>query len=349
MKDLLIVLLCLGVNACIAAFEMAFVAARKADLRKASRKGDPRAIRLLKYRENPERSLSVLQIGINLVGALSAAVGGAGAHERLAPLVQQWFQVSPHTAEFLALLAVVLPLTYLTVVVGELVPKSLALRHSKSIALKGLPFLVWADRLLSPLVRALEVSTKLMVRLLSWGRPAMIEPPAEASLDLDAISSQGRQYVLNLVNIENKRLGDVMVPWSEVTHVSLEDDLPRVKEAVLTSGHTRLPVWYRRGVAGIVHTKEFMSLLHAGEDNWTQILRSVLKVQDSDLVLPLLRAMQEKKSHMAVVHDSRGAVLGIVTLEDIMEEVVGDISDEDDQRHFQKIFSARARDRLRLK
>lgn len=344
-----IILICLFLNGCIAAYEMAFVSVRKSELKKLARKHNTRAQKLLLYRENPERTLSVLQVGINLVGALSAAVGGAGAEQRLAPLLEQWFHLSPQGADLTSLLIVVLPLTYLTVVVGELVPKSLALRHATKISITGLPFLLVFESLLNPLVVLLEKSTKWILKVISGGKSTAIENPIETQLDLESVSSQGRQYVINLVNIETKKIVDLMLPWNEVYFINEDDTIARVTDVVLSSGHTRLPVVSaNHGVIGIVHTKEFMALVHAGEDrSWSQLLRSVLKVQENDFALPLLRKMQDKKSHMAIVYDAEKTVVGIIALEDILEEVVGDIADEDDESRFRKIFANEARNRNR--
>jgi putative hemolysin len=350
MSVIVTILVCLFLNACIAAYEMAFVSVRKSELKKLARNHNARAQKLLLYRESPERTLSVLQIGINLVGALSAAVGGAGAKESVAPALAQWLNLSSRSADLASLILVVLPLTYLTVVIGELVPKSLALRHATKISITGLPFLIIFERILNPVVALLASSTKWILRLISGGKNTAIENPVETSLDLESVSSQGRQYVINLVNIETKKMVDLMLPWDEVFFVNEDDSIPKVTDVVLSSGHTRLPVVSAtRGVIGIIHTKEFIALVHAGEDrSWSQLLRSVLKVQENDFALPLLRKMQEKKSHMAIVYNLDKAAVGIVTLEDILEEVVGDIADEDDESQFRKIFASEARNRNRV-
>ncbi|HVJ65872.1 MAG TPA: hemolysin family protein [Bdellovibrionota bacterium] len=346
---ILTILACLLLNACIAAYEMAFVSVRKSELKKLARNHNLRAQKILQYRENPERTLSVLQIGINLVGALSAAVGGAGAEESVAPALEKWFNLSAGGADLAALLLVVLPLTYLTVVIGELVPKSLALRYATKISVGGLPFLTVFERILNPVVALLATSTKWILRVISGGKATAIENPIETSLDLESVSSQGRQYVINLVNIESKKIRDLMLPWDEVYFVNEDDSIPKVTDMVLSSGHTRLPVVSAtHGVIGIIHTKEFIALVHSGEDrSWSQLLRSALKASEGDFALPLLRTMQDKKSHMAIVYNTEKVAVGIITLEDILEEVVGDIADEDDESRFRKIFASEARNRNR--
>lgn len=339
-KELFVIAICLALNAAIAAFEMAFVSIRKSELRQLARKGSKRASALLELREHPERPLSVLQIGINLVGALSAAVGGAGAEEALSPWIERTLHVSEPTGEAIALAMVVLPLTYVTVVVGELVPKSFALRHARPIALAGLPVLRIADRLLSPLVSLLEGSTHLITRIVPSMRSKVSDAPgADGAVDLTELSSQNRQYVVNMFKVETKRVRDVMVPWNKVVFARDTDDMEGVKRLALACRHTRLPVLVGRRVVGILHTKEFMSLLHAGETSWHQILRAAHPVRDDEFALPVLKQMQEKTSHMMVAYDARENVVGVVTMEDVIEEIVGDIADEDDDGRIRRILA----------
>lgn len=140
MVELAVISLCIGFNAILSLVEMAFVSVSKAELKGLS-KGNSHAARLLKLREHPERTLSVLQIGITIVGALSAAIGGVGAEEKLTPYFES-AGMSEHLAEILSIVIVVIPLTYLNVVIGELVPKSFALRHPMKISLAAVNGLI---------------------------------------------------------------------------------------------------------------------------------------------------------------------------------------------------------------
>ncbi|NJM09393.1 MAG: DUF21 domain-containing protein [Bdellovibrionaceae bacterium] len=213
----LVVLICLSLNALLAASEIAFVTLTRAQLREVAKSGKKSAQTLLELRENPERTLSVMQIGISLVGALAAAVGGAEAHQTLAPYFVERFEVSVYTARIVALLLVVVPITLLTVVFGELVPKTLALRNPLRIALFSARWLMALDRIFLPIVDILEWSTK---RVLSIFFPrSKAAPPAPETVDLDLLSSQARQYILNLVGVEKKRVREVMLPWNQVDHV----------------------------------------------------------------------------------------------------------------------------------
>lgn len=341
----MVIAVCLFLNALFAAYEMAFVSVPKPELRRLAKAGVKEAQILLPRRDNPERTLSVIQIGITLVAAVAAAVGGAGAAESIEPLIIQKLGVAELTAEILAVALVVIPLTYFSVVAGELVPKSLALRHPVKIALVGARWLAMAERVLSPLVNVLERSTKIALHaFFRRSKPADTAP--QTTVEIDTLSPAHQQFVINLAYIERKQVKDILVPWNQVNFVRSTDKIEDVTSVVFTSGHTRLPVVDDGNVIGILHTKEFLAYRESGEKNWRSIVRPVLKVQATDSVLRTLRLMQERRSHMAVVYSAAGERLGIVTLEDIIEEIIGDVFDEDDDGRVRKVFAARAKSRL---
>ncbi len=361
MFELLVIIICLLLNAVLAGAEIAFVAVNRPLLRQLVRQGDKKAQLLLQLRENPERTLSVVQVGITFVGALAGAVGGAGAEELLSPILKNTFAVGEAAAETIAIGLVVLPLTYFTVVVGELVPKSFALKYTLGFALRAAPWLSLIDRIFGPIVTMFEWSTKQMLALLNLIRlprfaggaaPEASQEPqvgdvgdvGDQSIMLESLSSQHRQYVVNLVNLERKRLKDILLPWKHVTHVQLAQPADEVRRIILASGHTRVPVFEETEVVGILNTKEFMALREAGGENWSSLVRPVVKLQADAPLLTGLRLLQERRTLMAVVYENR-TLLGIVTLEDILEEIVGEIYDEDDDGRLRRILSAIQRHR----
>jgi putative hemolysin len=344
MEEIIVIALCLSLNALFAAYEMAFVSVPRQELRKLARKGHPSAKKILNLRENPERTLSIIQIGISLVGAISAAVGGAGATEFIVPYLQKSYGLSEIKAESIAILSVVLPLTYLSVVVGELVPKSIALKNPVKITLFGARALFIADRILSPAVSALEWSTKQLLRII-YPRSSQVKPPAESNLEIDNLPQHHQDAILNLAHIEQRKLGSILLPWKDVIHVKVTDTVNEVAQVIFASGHTRLPILAENQILGILHTKEFLALREAGFTDWKAAIRPAPTVSMTRSVLSTLRLLQEKKSHLAIVVGSRGEQMGIVTFEDISEEIWGDIFDEDDESRIQKVFA----DRVKLK
>ncbi len=341
MVEIVVVIICLFLNAILSLVEMAFVTVGRPELRQLAKKNNLAAVRLSRLRENPERTLSVLQIGITIVGAVSAAVGGAGAKESFVPYLVQNYSLSETQADALSIFLVVVPLTYFSVVLGELVPKTIALRFPLKIALSSSRWLVMGETLLSPFVHGLEISTQFFVRILfpKWKRTVVSSDESD-SVNISNLSGDHREFVINLVHIENQRIRDILVPWSEVDHVTTDTSLNEVLSMIIKSGHTRLPVIENDQIVGLLHSKEFITFVSSGDENWRHIIRPLLQIRPQSAVLKTLRLMQEKKSHMAVVVEM-GQLLGVVTLEDIMEEIVGDISDEDDDGRIRKLMSSR--------
>ncbi len=346
MEEILVIAVCLVLNGFFAAYEMAFVSVGKPELRRLARGGDRAAQVILELRQSPERTLSILQIGITLVGAISAAVGGAGASESIDPLLRVKFGLSENASEFLSILLVVLPLTFLSVVVGELVPKSLALKNPLRIVLRGARMISMADRFLSPAVSSLEWSTKSLLKVLFPFSPGAPQAP-EASIEIDTLSQHHQQAVLNLAHIERKKVRDILLPWREVVSVRCTDTMEDVVPVILTSGHTRLPVVRDSLVEGMLHTKEFLTYREAGNRDWQAIIRPSLHVSPQDSILSTLRMMQAKRNHMAIVSAASGEPLGIVTLEDISEEIWGEIYDEDDDSRIRRIFADRVKHKIK--
>lgn len=338
----LIVLVCLVLNALLAAVEMAFVTLTRSQVKELAKSGKSAAVTLLNLRENPERTLSVIQVGITMVGALAAAVGGAEADKTIAPLLMQKFTLSPHVAKALSLALIVIPLTFVNVVFAELVPKTLALRNPIRIALYSARWLQALDTVFLPLVDLLEWSTKKVLSLFFPKSRAHMPSTSTETVELDQLSSQARQYVLNLVGLEKKRVRDIALPWAQVDHVFIMQTIGEVEAVALRSGHTRLPVIADGQVFGIINTKELIALIKSGSDKWIQIVRPMSRVQEYETLLKALRQMQEKRSHLSAVFAGTSLV-GIVTMEDILEEVIGEIYDEDDDGALKRILSAPSR------
>lgn len=338
----IVILVCLGLNALLAAAEMAFVTLTRSQVKELVKTGKGAANVLLTLRENPERTLSVMQVGIGMVGALAAAVGGVEAHQQLAPYIMMKFALSAKVSKAVSIALVVVPLTLVNVVFAELVPKTLALRNPTKIALFSARWLMALDKIFLPIVDLLEWSTKKILSVLFPKSRANQPMQSTETVELDQLSSQARQYVMNLVGLEKKRVRDIAMPWTQVDHVFFSQSIGEVEAVALRSGHTRLPVIADGQVFGIVNTKELIALVKSGSDKWTQIVRPMSRVQEYETLLKALRQMQEKRSHLSAVFAGTSLV-GIVTMEDILEEVIGEIYDEDDDGALKRILSSAGR------
>ena len=326
--------------------EIGFVSAPKPQLRHLAKAGSKEAKRVLELRDNPERTLSILQIGITMVGAIAAALGGAGATESFTPFFQQKFGLSETSAEAISIILVVIPITYLSVVFGELVPKTLSLRNPVRVSLRGVPWLTLAEKFLAPAVNVLEWSTKQIIRLFfRIPKPSASMP--ETVVEIDSLALHHQQAVLNLAHLERRRIHEILVPWDTVTFLRSTDSMEEIVSVVFASGHTRLPVTDDGGVLGILHTKEFLGFRENGGTDWKSIIRPIIRVQATDTALTTLRLMQLKRSHMAAIFSQTGQRLGVVTLEDILEEFLGDVYDEDDQSLIRKVFADRVKSKMK--
>lgn len=342
LMEWLIVAVCLCLNALLAAAEIAFVALTRSQVRELAKSGKKSAMVLLELRENPERTLSVIQVGIGLVGMLAAAVGGAEATRGLAPHIQELGGLGIRASQAIAIGLVVVPLTFLQVIFAELVPKTIALRNPTRIALLSARWLMRLDKIFLPIVDVIEWSTKKALAVLFPKSRALPPNAVDSTVELDQLSSQARQYILNLVGVEKKRVRDVMLPWGQVDHVYFAQPIAEVEAIALRSGHTRLPVLAEGQIFGIVNTKELLALVKSGSDKWNQIVRPMSKVLDGDSLFKALRQMQEKRSHLSAVFLGSNLV-GIVTMEDIIEEIIGEIYDEDDDGALRRILSSAGR------
>lgn len=340
MIEIFAIIICLLVNAVLAGSETAFIAVSRASLKELAKKGNEEAKVLLLLRENPERTLSVIQIGITFVGVLAAAVGGAGAEEVMVPWIVSLLGISEALAEIFSILIVVVPLTYVSVVIGELVPKTFALRRPLFLASKAAPWLHSVGRALNPIVTSFEWSTKKIVNLFPKKHAVQEEPhQSEISAEINILSPKNRQYVINILKIEKTKVGEIMVPWDEVIYAEIGQSVEQVEQLIITSGHTRLPVVKNNEVIGIINAKEFLAYQKTGGNDWSSLTRQTIKISDKTLILSALQLMQEKRAHMVIVYGGTSKI-GIITMEAIFEEIIGDIYDEDDDGTLKKILDS---------
>ncbi len=329
-RILIIVLLVLG-NAVFVAAEYSLVTARRTRLEELARRGNRRARTAVHLLDEPVRFISTVQVGITVFAILLGALGE--------PFLSRFFDdwVSRGVAFLLSFLI----LTYLSVVLGELVPKSIALQRAERLALWLAAPLDWLGRIAYPLVWVLQKSANGIARLFGvQPAPAGMTMHTEEDIRLivaqtEEIPQAEEEMLYKVFDFADKEAHDVMVPRPEV--VALSVDLPpqEALAAVIDSPYTRYPVY--RGslddVIGILHVRDlFGALYDRGIDNVVidDIVRPAYVVPETKDLASLLAEFRRQNQHMALVVDEYGAVQGIVTLEDLLEEIVGEIEDEYD-------------------
>lgn len=337
--QLLIIFSLLLLNGAFAMSEIALVSARKARLQQSAEDGQSGANAAIQLAENPNRLLSTVQIGITLVGIFSGALGGATLAQSLAQQLQKIPSVAEASQE-IALAIVVLLTTYFSLVIGELIPKRLALNNPERIAIAVAPFMRTLAWFTAPVVSLLSKSTDLGLRLLGV-RPS--EEPPVTEEEIKVLMEQGTQVgvfetaeqdmVTGVFRLSDRYIDSVMTPRTEIEWLDLDEPFEELRLRVLRSGHTRFPVAQGTldNVQGVLLARDFLS--HCIENAPVEIrtlLQPPLFVPDSMSVLKVLEMIKEAGVHVALVIDEYGGLLGMVTLYDILEAIVGEIPDASD-------------------
>jgi putative hemolysin len=340
MIEFLVVLALVGINAILSGTEMAVVAARRSRLQTAADKGDERARRALELRRNPERFLATVQVGITLVGAVAGAFGGASLSQVLEPLFAAIPGCAP-IADEAAFVVVVALITFLSVVLGELIPKSIALRHAERIAITMAGPVLLLEKIASPAVWLFVKSSNLVLRpfhdstnfiesrLTREDLAAMV---TEASNQSD-VAPNTRLLLDRAMVFSSLRVTDVMVHRRLVVALPVDADEQALRQALVVAGHRRVPVFEtsRDHVVGYILRDDVVAHV------WDRVPLSVASLRRPAFYLPetskadfALLEMQRRRTHLAIVIDEHGLMQGIVTLEDLLEELVGEIDHERD-------------------
>ena len=329
MLEIAIVWVCLLLNALLSASEIAFVSVNRKVLQRLESRFPNRVRRLGRLRQAPERTLSVIQLGITMVGFVSGAVSGAGIEESAVPWMRQRWGLGETSAELIGVALVVLPLTAMTVLFGELVPKALALRRPYRIAM-GTSGILWLlDRTFSPVIAFFAGATRWIVSGLNriFSRDS---GQSRGFAETEEADSHHDRLLLNLAEFETRTVGEILVPWPKAVVVERDQNLEEVLARAIDTGHTRLPVCRKDRVQGLLHTKELIAFASQGGKDWVLLLRPIIRVHEAESLLGVLKKMQEKHCHMAIVESGDGNPMGFLTLENLMETIVGHIHDEDD-------------------
>ena len=319
------------------AAEIALISLRDSQIRQLASRGK-RGARVAKLSENPNRFLAAAQVGVTVCGFLSAALGA----ERLGGYVIPWLEgrgVSHGMSITLSIIGVTLVIAYFSLVFGELVPKRLALFRSEEISLASAGFIDLIAKIFRPIIWLLSHSTDIVVRAFGVdpkeARSAMSE---EELLDLvaghAALSAEERDIVEEVFNASERQVHEVMVPRTEVDFMDSSLTVGKAIELAVDKAHSRYPVV--RGssdeVVGFIHVRDLLDTSLASKSTKiVELVRSIMFLPGTKGVLPALTEMRLQGQHVAIVLDEYGGTDGIVTLEDLVECLIGDIRDEYDE------------------
>ncbi len=338
LRDIALVLLFIAVAGIFVAAEIALISLRDSQVRQMAGKGK-RGARVALLSQNPNRFLAAAQVGVTFCGFLSAALGSERLGTYVIPVFERW-GISHDASTTISLITLTLVISYISLVFGELVPKRMALYRTEAIALAAAPSIDRIAHIFRPIIWLLSKSTDAVVRLLGLSSSEARAEISEAELvDLvtghTALTDEERDIVEEVFNAGDLQLHEIMVPRTEVDFMDVGLTITEAITMVNAHSHSRYPV--TRGstdeVIGFIHVRDLLTASAKKMDPTTtilEIIRQVLFLPGTKGVLPALAEMRAKRSHIAIVLDEYGGTDGIVTMEDLVERLVGEIQDEYD-------------------
>lgn len=343
--ELAIIVVLLGLNAVLAASELAIVSARKSRLRPLADDGNKGARRVLAVQESPTRFLAAVQVGITLAGFFASAVGAVSLVEILGDgLEESGIGFLAGNSHVIALIVITALLSFLSIIVGELTPKTIAIEHAEKIALRVIRPIDVFSRLASPIIHVLTACSNVLIRAFGGtgqsSLPSVTKPELlallEAAEDEGVVEEEEASLVEDALNFGDIQVRSVMIPRVDVRSIEHDTSVRDAVSIFFETGYSRLIVHRESqdNVAGILHIKDVFRIVWNSDEVASQtvvdLLRPAYFIPETKPIDELLEELRAQRTHIAVVLDEYGGMAGVVTLEDILEELVGDISDEFD-------------------
>ena len=350
--QLIIQLILILINAFFACAEIAVVSLNENKVKAKAEDGDKKAKKMLKLLKNPTRFLSTIQVGITLAGFLGSAFAADSFSEPLTKWVIETFSLDlslTATIDSVAVIVITLVLSYFTLVLGELVPKRIAMKNAEKLADKVSGFILFLTALLKPVVWLLTVSTNGILRLFGIDPNEQEETVSEEDIVimLDAGAEDGTlnkdniEYIKNVFELDHLTAGDIMTPRNTIELISDDAEFSEIIDTIVTSGYSRIPVYSETvdNITGILYARDFVLNYQKPNFKLKDAIFEPTFVPETVHLDALFKEMQMDHNHIVIVVDEYGGTAGIVTMEDILEEIVGEIWDEQDEEieSFQKV------------
>ncbi|WP_024832939.1 hemolysin family protein [Ruminiclostridium josui] len=342
-KVLLLVVLVL-LNAFFSGSEIALISLNDKIIKKQAEDGDKKAKQLYNFLSEPSRFLATIQIGITLAGFLASAFATESFVDHLTGLlIKTGLPVAQSVIRSVSLIVITIILSYFTLVFGELIPKRLAMQKAEFLANIAVGPLMFLSRVTNPFVRFLTFSTNFFIKIFG-GNPAgadnekvteeEIRMMMEVGEERGVIQDSEKEMIDNIFEFDNKHVSEIMTHRTNIDGIPVDSDLDYVLHVMNRDKYTRVPVYSENldNIVGILHVKDLLEYTQntVKDFNLKEIIRSAYFVPESKRTDELFKEMQKNKVHLAVVIDEYGGTAGIVTIEDLLEEIVGNIFDEYD-------------------
>lgn len=345
MFELLIILVLILINAFFAASEIALISLNDNKIRNMALQGHRKAKLLVSLLGEPSRFLATIQIGITLAGFFASAFAGESFAGDLAALLIKWgVPLSPSLLSTLSLIVITLVLSYFQLVLGELVPKRIAMKRAEGMAMLAADVLSVLSKVTAPFVKLLTVSTNLLVKAFGLDPNSDDEEVSEEEIrmmldtgtELGTIQASEKLMINNIFDFDNRTVSDIMTHRLNVVAIPVNLDMVSVAKLADEEQYTRFPVYEDTidNIIGIFHSKDLLGYFRKPDTETWDLRDHVNKayfVPDSKNARDLFEELQQNRVHMAIAVDEYGGTAGIVTMEDLLEEIVGNIFDEHDE------------------
>ncbi len=343
-KQLLLQLVLILLNAFFAATEIAVISLNEKKVKARAEDGDKKAVKMLRMIENPTRFLSTIQIGITLAGFLGSAFAADNFSERLSSFLVATFHLTAAqegVIDTISVIVITVILSFFTLVLGELVPKRVAMRHKEKLAEAVCGIISALAVILKPIIWLLTVSTNGVVRLFGIDPHAKEDPVSEEDivLMLDAGADEGSldendiEYIKNVFKLDGMIAEDVMTPRKAVVFISADATDEEILQVIEEEGYSRIPVYSEKpdNIIGILYSRDYLLRRNRPDFLLEQAMFEPTFVPETAHLDVLFKDMQKAHNHIVILVNEYGETSGIVTMEDILEEIVGEIWDESDE------------------
>lgn len=348
--QMMILIVLILLNAYFAATEIAFISLNEAKIAKQEKEGNKKARQIGKMLKNPSKFLATIQIGITLAGFLSSAFASDAFADVLAPIFYSWIPaISLDVWKGISIIVITMILSFFTLVFGELVPKRLAMKHYEKISFATIGIIRAISIVTAPFVKILTATTNLVSKLFGVSEneeeivsEEEIKMMVDVGEEKGTIEQQEKEMINNIFEFNDTTASEIMTHRTDIFAVDVSSSIQEVLEELGDYRYSRIPVYEESidEVKGILYIKDLLKQIHSNQEIPIQnIIREAYFVPETKRINELFKELQQNKKQMAIIVDEYGGTAGLVTMEDILEELVGNIFDEYDEveKEYEKI------------
>ena len=340
--QILVLILLIGLNAFFAASEIAFISLNDVKIEKQAKEGNKKAKQIEKMLESPSKFLSTIQIGITLAGFLSSAFASDAFAYRLAPVLNNIIPIGTDIWQNISIIIITIILSFFTIVFGELVPKRLAMKNYEKISFATIGIIRTISIITAPFVKLLTVTTNAISKIFKVSEnEEEIVTEEEIKMMVDqgeengTIEEDEKEYINNVFEFNDITASEIMTHRTDIFAVDINTSAAELLEEIIKDDckHSRIPVYDETidEIKGILYVKDIIKNINKKTFKIKNIMKEAYFVSQSKLINELFKELQKNKKHIAIIVDEYGGTAGLITMEDILEEIVGDIFDEYDE------------------